>query len=58
MGFYMGAVHAAEIAQGGLDRTGFEQEAVAGDPLVVGKAERLMSLGLLGSRMQPLLGVE
>ena len=55
LGFHMGVVHAAEIAQGGLERTGFEQEAVVGDPLVVGKAERLMSLGLLGSRMQPFL---
>ena len=35
----VGAVHAAEIAQGSLGRTGFEQEVVAGDLRVVGKAE-------------------
>ena len=37
--FHMGAVHAAEIAQRGLGRTGFELEVVARDLLVVRQAE-------------------
>ncbi len=35
----MGAVHAAEIAQGGLRWAGFEQEVVAGDAIIVGQTE-------------------
>jgi len=37
---HMRAVHAAEIAWGSLVGTGFEQEVVAGDAIVVGKAEK------------------
>jgi hypothetical protein len=36
---HVGAVHAAEVAQGGLGRTGFEQEMVARDLDVVRQAE-------------------
>ena len=35
----MGAVHAAEIAEGGLGRAGFEEEMVAGNLRVVRQAE-------------------
>jgi len=35
----VGAVHAAEVAQGGLRRAGFEQEVVARDLVVVRQAE-------------------
>ncbi len=40
---HMGFVHAAETAQGGLGWAGFEQEMVAGDPLVIGKRAILHS---------------
>ena len=39
----LSAVHAAEVAQGGLRRAGFEQEVVARDLGVVGKAEVAVS---------------
>ena len=35
----VGAIHAAEVAQGGLRRAGFEQEMVTRDLRVVGQAE-------------------